>query len=54
MIFAQNVYYIFVARLLHGIGAGGIFSLAQLFFVEISNDKYKKIGFIDKSVAFGG
>lgn len=41
IIFAQNVFYIFVARLLHGISTAGIFSLSQLYFVEISNDKYK-------------
>lgn len=38
---AESVFYIFVARFLHGVVTAGIFALAQLFFVEISNDKYK-------------
>lgn len=41
ILFAQNVYYIFVARLLHGLATAGIFALSQLYFIEISNDKYK-------------
>lgn len=39
IIFAPNIYYIYVSRLLHGLIAAGIFSLSQLYFVEISNDK---------------
>lgn len=40
ILYAQSVYYIFIARLLHGVATAGIFALAQLYFVEISTDKY--------------
>lgn len=39
IIFAQNVYYIYVARFIQGVITAGIFSISQFYFVEISNDK---------------
>lgn len=39
VIFAQNVYYLFVARVLHGIITGGALVVAPVFLQEISTDR---------------
>lgn len=37
--YAQNIHYIYIARFIHGASTAGIFSLCQLYFVEISSDR---------------
>lgn len=38
VIYAQNVYYLYVARALQGIVDGGLLMTAPVYFVEIAND----------------
>lgn len=39
MLFAQNVYYLYAARVLCGIVGGGIFVITPAYLAEIANDK---------------
>lgn len=39
--FAQNMYYIYVAALIHGAINANIYTLCQFYFVEISNDNVR-------------
>lgn len=39
IIFAQNVYYLYAARALHGLVDGGVQVAIAVYFVEIANDK---------------
>lgn len=39
VLFAQNVYYLYVSRILYGIVVGGVFVVVPLFIAEISNDR---------------
>lgn len=52
ILFAQNVYYLYVARLIHGIMSAGTFSLCQFYFVEISNDNVR--GALGSTVVVSG
>lgn len=38
---AKNIYYIYVARFLHGMVTAGVYSLSQFYFVEISHDSIR-------------
>lgn len=40
--FADNVYYLYLARLLNGIVAGGIFAIIPQFLAEVSSDQWVK------------
>ena len=37
VLFAQNVYYLYVSRVLFGIAVGGTVVIVPLFFAEIAN-----------------
>lgn len=37
--FSQNVYHLYVARLLHGFVSGGVVIVTSLYLIEISNDR---------------
>lgn len=37
---AENVYYLYAARIIQGFVTAAIFSFGQLFLVEISSDRY--------------
>lgn len=39
VIFAQNVYYLYVARVMHGFVCGGIIVISPVFLTEIANDR---------------
>lgn len=41
VICAQNVYYLFVARVLHGMITGSVLVVAPVFLQEISTDRYE-------------
>lgn len=43
ILFAQNVYYLYVARLLHGLTAGAIIVIAPIFLIEIANTSIRGI-----------
>lgn len=40
VLFAQNVYYLYISRILYGIVLGGAFVVVPLFIREISVDRY--------------
>lgn len=39
VLFAQNVYYLYVARVMHGFVAGGVVVALPVYLIEISNDR---------------
>lgn len=39
ILFAQNVYYLYAARILNGTIGGGMFVLAPMFVSEIASDR---------------
>lgn len=39
VLFSQNIYYLYAARLLHGFVAGGVVVVAPVFLIEISSDR---------------
>lgn len=39
---AQNIYYLYAARLINGFAAGGVFVIVPLFTTEIAADRYDK------------
>lgn len=41
ILFPRSVYYLYAARLLQGIVTGGVFTLCQLFFIEIASDSVR-------------
>lgn len=43
VLFAQNVYYLYVARIFHGFTAGAIVVMAPVFLLEIANDNIRGI-----------
>ncbi|KAG4077354.1 hypothetical protein HA402_009755 [Bradysia odoriphaga] len=52
IMFAQNVSYLYVARLLQGFALGGVLSISPVFLVEIADDRVR--GILGSSVPFGG
>lgn len=41
ILFGENVYYIYIARLLHGVILVGTLTLCQLYLVEIASDSVR-------------
>lgn len=41
VIFAQHFYCLYLARLLHGVVAGGVTVVAPVYLLEISSDRYE-------------
>lgn len=51
ILYAQNVYYLYVARILQGLISGGVVVVAPVYLMEIANDSIR--GLLTSSVILG-